>query len=61
MEFSTYTTTDIDDYTEEVTAHLRWSTNGALEQAWNITHYRGGVPHKRTTEWRDVPSLPPQS
>lgn len=51
---------DVEDRMEEVTPHLRWSENGTLEQAWIVTHYRAGVPHKRTTEWRDVPSAPPR-
>lgn len=60
MEILTQTTIDVEYSNEEITPHLRWSTNGTLEQAWNITHFRGGVPHKRTTEWRGVPSESPR-
>lgn len=48
---------EVESSIDEITPHLRWS-NGILQQAWNITHYRGGVPHKRSTEWRDVPTVP---
>ena len=48
------TTTDIDSSMEKITSHLRWN-NGVLQQAWSVTHYRAGVPHKMTTEWRDIP------
>lgn len=43
-----------DTSTAEVTPHLRWN-NGVLQQGWVVIHYRQGVPHKRTTEWRDIP------
>jgi hypothetical protein len=56
----TMTTIDIDASQSEITPHLRWR-DGVLEQAWNITHYRAGVPHKRTTEWRPVPTEHSQS
>lgn len=45
---------DVDTSTSEVTPHLRWN-NGVLQQGWVVTHYRDGAPHKRTTEWRDIP------
>lgn len=47
-------TENSDSSLEEITCHLRLK-EGVLQQAWNITHYRAGVPHKQTTEWRDVP------
>jgi hypothetical protein len=48
---------DVDSSTAEITPHLRWS-GGILQQAWIVTHCRAGVPHKRTTEWRDIPTEP---
>lgn len=48
-------TVDIDSTMAEITPHLRWS-NGILQQGWIVIHYRGGVQHKRMTEWRDVPT-----
>jgi hypothetical protein len=47
--------TDVDSSISEITPHLRWY-KGILQQGWVVTHYRAGVPHKRTTEWRDVPT-----
>ncbi len=46
---------NIDSSTEEVTPHLRW-LKGTLQQAWIVIHYSGGVPLKRITEWRIVPT-----
>jgi len=40
---------------QEITPQLQWC-KGVLQQAWNVTHYKGGIPHNLTTEWRDVPT-----
>jgi len=42
---------------EKPTCHLRW-LGSTLQQAWEITHYRGAQPVNLETQWRDVPTEP---
>jgi hypothetical protein len=50
-------TVNVTETSAEITPHLRWH-KGVLQQGWVVTHYKAGVPFKRVTEWRDIPTEP---
>lgn len=42
---------------KEISAHLRWSRAGKLQQGWAVTRIDAlGNPIARHIEWRDVPT-----
>lgn len=41
----------------ELSAQLRWSKSGVLQQAWIATLYNAtGSPIGQRTDWRDIPT-----